>query len=156
MRLMIPMRTGTATAAAAASVMNMSRFALGISEMSGFRVSSPMVGFSTGTPLYRCVPPSFNPSAPAHTLSVCAELGDVWLCLSLTQIEFSLLQTLLENRGRTVSARELSERVWDDAVYISRSDALAVHVRHLREKLHDTAKPFAYIQTSWGKGYRVE
>ena len=76
--------------------------------------------------------------------------------LSLTQIEFSLLQTLLENRGRTVSARELSERVWDDAVYISRSDALAVHVRHLREKLHDTAKPFGYIQTAWGKGYRVE
>lgn len=76
--------------------------------------------------------------------------------LALTQIEFAVLQVLLENRGRTVGAREIAERVWDDAVYISRSDALAVHVRHLREKLHDTAKPFSYIQTAWGKGYRME
>lgn len=76
--------------------------------------------------------------------------------LALTQIEFAVLQQLLENRGRTVGAREMAERVWDDAFYISRSDALAVHIRHLREKLGDTKKPFAYILTDWGKGYRVD
>lgn len=76
--------------------------------------------------------------------------------LALTQIEFAVLQVLLENRGRTVGAREMAARVWDDAFYISRSDALAVHIRHLREKLGDTKKPFSYILTDWGKGYRVE
>lgn len=68
----------------------------------------------------------------------------------------SAVETLLESRGRTVGAREMAARVWDDAFYISRSDALAVHIRHLREKLGDTKKPFSYILTDWGKGYRVE
>lgn len=73
----------------------------------------------------------------------------------LTPTEFSILQVLLERRGSAVSAEELSAHVWDDAVYISRSDSLAVHVRHLREKLNDTRKPFAYIKTVWGVGYAI-
>ncbi len=75
--------------------------------------------------------------------------------LTLTPTEFALLLALLESRGRTLSLRELAERVWDDAVYISRGDAIAVHVRHLREKLRDTAKPFDYVKTIWGVGYRI-
>ena len=75
--------------------------------------------------------------------------------LSLTPTEFSILQALLESLGTPVSLRELAERVWDDAVYISRGDSIAVHIRHLRQKLNDTAKPFRYVKTVWGVGYRI-
>lgn len=76
--------------------------------------------------------------------------------LALTQTEYSILQTLMESCGQAVSSKVISERVWNDAVYISRNDSIAVHVRHLREKLHDTLKPFDYIQTVWGIGYVLE
>ena len=52
-------------------------------------------------------------------------------------------------------AQELSDAVWQDEVSIGRNHCLAVHVRHIREKLHDQ-KPFATVKTAWGKGYWVE
>ena len=67
--------------------------------------------------------------------------------LALTQKEFSILQVLMENRGHTVSTKELSGRVWDDAVYIIRNDSVAVHIRYLREKMQNTLKPFFYVKT---------
>lgn len=73
--------------------------------------------------------------------------------LVLTQTEYSILQTLMENCGQAVSTKEISDRVWNDTVYISRNDSIAVHVRHLREKLNDTLKPFDYVKTVWGVGY---
>ena len=76
--------------------------------------------------------------------------------LALTQTEFSILQALMENCGHIVSSKEISDRVWNDIVYISRNDAIAIHVRHLREKLHDTVKPFHYVKTVWGVGYVLE
>lgn len=75
--------------------------------------------------------------------------------LALTQTEFSILQVLMENCGHTVSTKELSGHVWDDAVYISRNDSIAVHICHLREKMQDTLKPFCYIKTVWGVGYAI-
>ena len=76
--------------------------------------------------------------------------------LELTKTEFSILQVLMENPGHAVSVRELSDRIWNDAVYISRKDAVAVHVRHLREKMDDTLKPLHYVKTVWGVGYMLE
>ena len=75
--------------------------------------------------------------------------------IKLTDKEFAILCFLLQNRGRVVSFQELSDAVWQDEVYISRSGCLAVHVNHIREKLHDR-KPFATVKTAWGKGYWVE
>ena len=75
--------------------------------------------------------------------------------LALTQTEFSILQTLMENCGRVVNAKELSDRVWGDAVYVSRNGSIAVHIRHLREKMQDTQKPFCYVKTVWGVGYAL-
>ena len=76
--------------------------------------------------------------------------------LELTKTEFSILQVLMENPGHAVSVRELSDRIWNDTVYISRKDAVAVHVRHLREKMDDTLKPLHYVKTVWGVGYMLE
>ena len=75
--------------------------------------------------------------------------------IPLTGTEFAILSFLMENRGRVVPVRELSDAVWQDEVYIAREDCLAVHVKHIREKLHDQ-KPFATVKTAWGKGYWVE
>ena len=73
--------------------------------------------------------------------------------LALTQTEFSILQSLIENCGRVVSALELTDHVWGDAVYVSRNGSIAVHVRHLREKMQDTQNPFSYVKNVWGVGY---
>lgn len=75
--------------------------------------------------------------------------------ISLTNTEFAILRFLMENKGRVVPAQELSDAVWQDEVSIGRNDCLAVHIRHIREKLHDD-KPFATVKTAWGKGYWVE
>lgn len=75
--------------------------------------------------------------------------------IPLTGTEFAILSFLMENRGRIVPVRELSDAVWQDEVYVAREDCLAVHVKHIREKLHDR-KPFVTVKTAWGKGYWVE
>ncbi|MBQ6428438.1 MAG: winged helix-turn-helix transcriptional regulator [Oscillospiraceae bacterium] len=75
--------------------------------------------------------------------------------IPLTGTEFAILSFLMENRGRVVPVRELSDAVWQDEVYVAREDCLAVHVKHIREKLHDR-KPFVTVKTAWGKGYWVE
>ena len=75
--------------------------------------------------------------------------------VALTGTEFVILFFLYQNRGRVVPVRELSDAVWQDEVYIPRSDCLAVHMKHIREKLHDQ-KPFATVRTAWGRGYWVE
>ena len=75
--------------------------------------------------------------------------------ISLTNTEFAILRFLMENKGRVVPAQELSDAVWQDEVSSGRNDCLAVHIRHIREKLH-VHKPFAMVKTAWGKGYWVE
>jgi two-component system response regulator VanR len=62
----------------------------------------------------------------------------------------------MENSGHVVSTKELSDRVWNDAVCFSRNDSVAVHICHLREKMQDTLKPFCYVKTVWGVGYALE
>lgn len=76
--------------------------------------------------------------------------------LNLTQTEFFILHILMKNCGCVVSARDMSNQIWKDAVYISRSDTIAVHIRHLREKMEDSLKPFTYIKNVWGIGYIIE
>ncbi|MBO4390778.1 MAG: response regulator transcription factor [Lachnospiraceae bacterium] len=71
--------------------------------------------------------------------------------IGLKVMEYKLLLYLLENRGRVISKDELLKNVWEEE-YIGEG-TLAVHVRHLREKLEaDPADP-KLIQTVWGVGY---
>lgn len=72
----------------------------------------------------------------------------------LTPTEFSILQILLENRGRVVSAEELFHRIWQDEYYSKANNTMTVHIRHLREKLRDDRS--GYIKTVWGVGYQIE
>lgn len=75
--------------------------------------------------------------------------------VSLTPTEFSILRILLENQGMVVTLEELFHRVWEDEYYSKNSSTITVHVRHLREKLKDTAEKPNYIKTVWGVGYKI-
>ena len=75
--------------------------------------------------------------------------------LSLTPTEFSILWVLAENQGRVVSSEELFRKVWGDK-YFTNNNTVMVHIRHLREKMHDSAEHPRYIKTVWGVGYKIE
>lgn len=75
--------------------------------------------------------------------------------LSLTPTEFSILRILLEKQGMVVTLEELFHEVWKDEYYSKNSSTVTVHIRHLREKLKDTAEKSEYIKTVWGVGYKI-
>lgn len=76
--------------------------------------------------------------------------------LSLTPTEFSILWVLCSNRGRVVPSENLFCQVWGEKYFTSSNNTVMVHVRHLREKMHDSAEHPKYIKTVWGVGYKIE
>lgn len=76
--------------------------------------------------------------------------------LDLTPTEFEILRILCRNKGRVVSAEELFHEIWQDEYYQKSNNTITVHIRHLREKLGDTAERPRYIHTVWGVGYKIE
>lgn len=75
--------------------------------------------------------------------------------VSLTPTEFSILYILLERKGNVVSAEELFHEIWQDEYYSKSNNTITVHIRHLREKIGDTAEEAKYIKTIWGVGYKI-
>lgn len=76
--------------------------------------------------------------------------------LTLTPTEFSILWVLASNRGRVVSSEELFHEVWGDKYFTNSNNTVMVHIRHLREKMRDSAEHPKYIKTVWGVGYKIE
>lgn len=76
--------------------------------------------------------------------------------ISLTPTEFSILWVLCSNRGRVVSSEELFHEVWGDKYFTNSNNTVMVHIRHLREKMNDSAERPKYIKTVWGVGYKIE
>lgn len=74
--------------------------------------------------------------------------------VELTPIEFSILWTLCKNRGRVISSEELFKEVWGEK-YFTGNNTVMVHIRHLREKMQDSAENPRYIKTVWGVGYKI-
>lgn len=75
--------------------------------------------------------------------------------LALTPTEFSVLEILLRRKGRAVSAESLFHEIWKDEYYSKSNNTITVHIRHLREKLNDSADNPKYIKTIWGVGYKI-
>lgn len=112
---------------------------------------------------YHKYSPAAAPDMPAAILTYkklslntqtyeCALDGEA---VSLTPTEFSVLRILLEKQGAAVSLEDLFHAVWKDEYYSKNSSAITVHIRHLREKLKDTAEKPKYIKTIWGVGYKI-
>ncbi|HBI74397.1 MAG TPA: VanR-ABDEGLN family DNA-binding response regulator [Lachnospiraceae bacterium] len=76
--------------------------------------------------------------------------------LSLTPTEFSILWVLASNRGHVVSSEELFQEVWGDKYFTNSNNTVMVHIRHLREKMNDSAERPKYIKTVWGVGYKID
>lgn len=75
--------------------------------------------------------------------------------VSLTPTEYEILKLLMENANQVFSPKEIYTRVWKDAPFGS-ENTVAVHIRHLREKIEiDPANP-RYIKVVWGQGYKLE
>lgn len=75
--------------------------------------------------------------------------------VALTPTEYEILKLLMENPGRVFSPKEIYERVWKDIPYGSEG-TVAVHIRHLREKIEITPAEPRYLKVVWGQGYKME
>jgi len=75
--------------------------------------------------------------------------------VSLTPIEYSILLTLMSQPGKVFSSAEIYRRVWNDSA-IGAEKTVAVHIRHLREKIEINPANPRYIKVVWGQGYKFE
>ena len=75
--------------------------------------------------------------------------------VALTPIEYSILHLLMKNPGKVYSTKALYESVWQETA-IGSEGAVAVHIRHLREKLEIDPSAPRYLKVIWGQGYKIE
>ena len=75
--------------------------------------------------------------------------------VQLTPIEYNILHLLMRNPNRVFSSTQIYELVWNENAYGSES-AVAVHIRHLREKIEINPSEPRYIKVVWGQGYKME
>ncbi len=75
--------------------------------------------------------------------------------VSLTPIEYSILRLLMNNPGKVYSTKALYEAVWQEAA-LGSEGAVAVHIRHLREKIEINPSEPRYLKVVWGQGYKME
>lgn len=73
----------------------------------------------------------------------------------LTPIEYQILKLLMENKGRVFSPNEIYEKVWKFSP-IGAENTVAVHIRHIREKIEITPAEPRYLKVVWGQGYKIE
>ena len=75
--------------------------------------------------------------------------------VALTPTEYSILHLLMSNPGRVYSTKALYEAVWQE-VALGSEGAVAVHIRHLREKIEINPSEPRYLKVVWGQGYKME
>ena len=74
---------------------------------------------------------------------------------ALTPTEYSILHLLMANPGKVFSTKALYEAVWQEAA-LGSEGAVAVHIRHLREKIEINPSEPRYLKVVWGQGYKME
>ena len=75
--------------------------------------------------------------------------------VKLTPIEFNILLLLVKNAGRVYSIEQIYENIWNEEA-IGADNTVAVHIRHIREKIEIDPKEPRYLKVVWGVGYKVE
>ncbi|MBQ8504587.1 MAG: VanR-ABDEGLN family response regulator transcription factor [Clostridia bacterium] len=75
--------------------------------------------------------------------------------IAFTPTEFKILWLLCENAGKAVSTEEIFESVWGED-YLDSNNTVMVHIRRIREKMHEKPKNPKFIKTVWGVGYKIE
>ena len=72
----------------------------------------------------------------------------------LTPIEYKILELLARNRAKVFSAEQIYRRVWNDDAIVG-DNTIAVHIRHIREKIEINPKEPRYLKVVWGVGYKI-
>lgn len=75
--------------------------------------------------------------------------------VKLTPIEYNILLFLVKNQGKVFSIDQIYERIWNENA-IGVDNTVAVHIRHIREKIEINPKEPRYLKVVWGVGYKVE
>lgn len=75
--------------------------------------------------------------------------------VSLTPTEFAILRCLMASPGKVYSSKALYEAVWKEP-YMGADGSVAVHIRHLREKIEINPSEPRYLKVVWGQGYKME
>lgn len=75
--------------------------------------------------------------------------------VKLTPIEYNILLLLVKNQGKVFSINQIYENIWNEDA-IGADNTVAVHIRHIREKIETNPKEPRYLKVVWGVGYKVE
>ncbi len=75
--------------------------------------------------------------------------------VALTPTEYEILKLLMQHPGQVFSPREIYQKIWNDLPYGS-ENTVAVHIRHIREKLEINPAEPRYLKVVWGQGYKCE
>ena len=75
--------------------------------------------------------------------------------IKLTATEYNILKFLLQNKGKVFSISQIYENVWNEESY-GAENIIAVHIRHIREKIEINPKEPKYLKVIWGIGYKIE
>ena len=73
----------------------------------------------------------------------------------LTPIQYNILLFLTKNKGRVFSIEQIYENIWNEDA-INADNTVAVHIRHIREKIEINPKEPRYLKVVWGIGYKIE
>ena len=75
--------------------------------------------------------------------------------VKLTPTEYNILKFLMKNKGKVYSIEEIYKNVWEEESYAA-ENIIAVHIRHIREKIEINPKEPKYLKVIWGVGYKIE
>ena len=75
--------------------------------------------------------------------------------IKLTPIEYNILLLLVKNAGKVFSIDQIYEKIWNEDA-IGADNTVAVHIRHIREKIEINPKEPRYLKVVWGVGYKIE
>ena len=75
--------------------------------------------------------------------------------VKLTPIEYNILLLLVKNQGRVFSIDQIYEKIWNEQA-IGADNTVAVHIRHIREKIEINPREPRYLKVVWGVGYKID
>lgn len=75
--------------------------------------------------------------------------------VKLTPTEYNILKFLTQNKGKVYSIDEIYTNIWEEESFAA-ENIIAVHIRHIREKIEVNPKEPKYLKVIWGVGYKVE
>ena len=76
--------------------------------------------------------------------------------IRLTPIEYNILEFLVKNKGKVYSINQIYQSIWQDTGSFAADNTIAVHIRHIREKIEVDPREPKFLKVVWGVGYKIE